>query len=205
MFLASMKQPFSMQPSWRRNGGAGFIGLLDDTRRSLVLYGAFAALRNVPQHAAWIHQVRKPQPPWLHRRCFRRAHAECARQIQGIDMLPPSVRIVDHQLHHEILGPVFLIVPLQDEAAAACFKDGDVAVKDLVETKGFVEALGQVEILAGRKGRISSVPVGTALISVSPSHDKLVTESIGYLHQRRAKRCAIEASCSRRLLLSELP
>jgi hypothetical protein len=23
-------------------------------------------------------------------------------------MLPPSIKIVDHQLHHEIFGPIFL-------------------------------------------------------------------------------------------------
>ena len=107
-------------------------------------------------------------------------------------MLPPSVKIVDHQLHHEILGPVFLIVPLQDVAAGACLKDGDVAVKDLVETKGFVEALGQIEILGRKKGADQFCPVGSALIQflllmTSWSPNRTVASIRTALHDARSR------------------
>jgi hypothetical protein len=46
---------------------------------------------------------------------------------------------------------LFLIVALQDEATGARPEDGDVAVQKLFETKRFIEAFGQIEILCGKE------------------------------------------------------
>jgi hypothetical protein len=46
---------------------------------------------------------------------------------------PPGIHVVDHELHHAVLGPFLLKVPLQDEAAGAHLEDGHFTIEDLLE------------------------------------------------------------------------
>ncbi len=56
-------------------------------------------------------------------------------------MLPPGVKIVDHELHHEVFSPLLLIMALQYEAAGARLENRNIFVE-----KGF-EAQRAIELL----------------------------------------------------------
>src|SRR4029077_5141772 len=114
----------------------------------LILHRALASLRHVPEHTTWVHHVRDAKAPRLHCRWSWRLHTELARQIYRLDVLPPCVKVIDHELHHEVLRPFLLVVTLQDEPTGASSKDGDVAVEYLFEAKCFVETPRQIEILS---------------------------------------------------------
>src|SRR5688572_2423426 len=103
-------------------------------------------------------------------------------------MLPPCVEIVDHELHHEISRPVFLIVALQDETARTCVEYGNLAIKDLVESERFIEALRLLEILCRneRTGELRSsgdfahlqfslFSKATPVVDRSVEHERCVT------------------------------
>src|SRR5438105_4542592 len=77
-----------------------------------VLYCAGAPFADVPKHSRRIEDKSDPQPPWLHGRRARRLNRESSGQIKPFNVRPPGVEIIDHQLHHKILGPVFLIMAL---------------------------------------------------------------------------------------------
>src|SRR5713226_8148164 len=91
--------------------------------RRLILHGALPALRHVPQDAAGIVDVGDAKAPGLHRRRLRVLHAEPGRKIERVEMRPPCVQVVDHELHHAVLGPLLLITALEDEAAGAGVED----------------------------------------------------------------------------------
>ncbi len=81
-----------------------------------------------------------------------------------MDVGPPRIEIIDHELHHEVFGPVFLIIQLldnpvllikalQDEAAGADAENGDPRVTEqFFEAEGFVEFFAEVEILGWEQG-----------------------------------------------------
>jgi hypothetical protein len=93
---------------------------------------------------------------------------------------PPRIEVVDHQLHHEVLGPFFLIVTLQDEPAGSGVENRDLAVENLLESERFVETFGEIEILRGyertsqlrsrRYGHFS--PRGVARVRVHPFSER---------------------------------
>ena len=74
-------------------------------------------------------------------------------------MSPPSIQVVHHELHHEILGPVFLEVSLENEAASPDPEDRHFTIQLFHKTQGFVKALGEVEVLC-RQERPSSLTAG---------------------------------------------
>jgi hypothetical protein len=113
----------------------------------------------MPQHTARISHVCHAETPRLNLRRSRRAHAELAGQIETLDVSPPCVQVVDHELHHEILGPFLLIGSLQDKPARARSKDGNVRIENLVKADRFVEPFGEFEILRGqeRAGQLAAI------------------------------------------------
>ena len=54
----------------------------------------------------------RPQAPGLDGWRAGRPYAEDLRKIEGFNVRPPGVEIVDHQLHHEVTGPVLLVIAL---------------------------------------------------------------------------------------------
>src|SRR5579862_8004723 len=116
-----------------------------------VLDDAFAPLR-MPEHTAGISQKGHAESPGLHCRWARRLYGKLIWQIQCLDVGPPRVEVVHHQLHHEIPRPVLLVMALQDESAGARTEDGHFAVEKLFESERLVKALGQVEILCRQEG-----------------------------------------------------
>ena len=123
-----------------------------------------ASLADVPKHSRWIHNISDPKAPWLHRRRSRRRDIELSRQVKRIDMPPPSVKIIDHELHHKVFCPVLLIIGLKYETAGACPEDRHISVQKFFEPQSLIEVLGRRKSLAGMNGRASSVPVGTCFI-----------------------------------------
>jgi hypothetical protein len=117
---------------------------------------------NVPKHSGGIKYISDPKAPRLHGGRLRGLNIEFSRQIKPLDMSPPIVKIIDHELHHEVTSPFFLIVALKNETAGTGAKDRHVPIKELFEAKRLVEVLGEAKSLAGRNGRASSVPLGIA-------------------------------------------
>ncbi len=101
-----------------------------------------APLRYMPQHSAGIYEVGDSKPPGLNCRPLRRLNSESPWKILAADMCPPSIEIIDHQLHHAVFGPTFVIAPLQNEPARACAENGHLAIEDLVEADRFIETPG---------------------------------------------------------------
>jgi hypothetical protein len=62
---------------------------------------------------------------------------------------PPRIEIIDHELHHKILG---LVEGRQDEAAGATAEDSNLAVENFFEAQLDVEALRSLKIFCGNEG-----------------------------------------------------
>jgi hypothetical protein len=72
---------------------------------------------------------------------------------------PPRIEVVHHKLHHEIFGPLLLIIALDDKraftrcsACADCEHRHVGAVEHFAETERLVEGLADFEIFRGQKG-----------------------------------------------------
>jgi hypothetical protein len=122
------------------------------TPYSFILNRSFGSLGDVPKNTRRIDDIGNAKAPGLHGRWFRRGDAKFCRQVEAVDMRPPGVEIVDHEVHHKILGPLLLIVALQNEAARSAVEDRYLAVEHLLEAERFVKPLGTIEILSGHKG-----------------------------------------------------
>src|SRR6516162_8927714 len=99
----------------------------------LVLYRTLAPLRDVPKYTRGIDHVCNTKSPRLHRGLSRWRHTELFRQLESIDMRPPCVEIVNHELHHEFLCPFLLKITLQYETTRTCVENSYVIIKDLIE------------------------------------------------------------------------
>lgn len=73
----------------------------------------------------------------------------CGRQ--WLMVVPPGVEVIHHQLHHEVLRPVFLVVSLQQKATAPGTEDGHFTVERLLKAKCFVEAFRQIKVFRRKK------------------------------------------------------
>lgn len=120
--------------------------------RPLILSCVLLSLRCMPEYTARIKYVGDAQAVWLHLRLLRRRDAKSARQIQAFDVLPPSVEVIDHQLQHEVLGPVLLVIPLQDESPGSGAEDSYIIIEELLESEGFVKFSGQFEVPCRHEG-----------------------------------------------------
>src|SRR5207248_3813116 len=67
----------------------------------------------MPKHSGRIDDVSHAKTPWLYGWRTRRRDMELSRQIKLHNMRPPNVKVIDHQLHHKVLSPLFLIVALK--------------------------------------------------------------------------------------------
>jgi hypothetical protein len=110
------------------------------------LYCAIAPFRYVPKHSGWIHDVSDPKAPWLHGWRARRLNVEFPGQIKRINMRPPSVEIIDHELHHEVFSPLLLILALKYETTRTGPEDRDISVKKFFEAQRLIEVPGKIEI-----------------------------------------------------------
>ena len=114
---------------------------------ALVLYCAIAPFANVPKNSGWIHDVSDPKAPWLHGRRARRLNMEFSGQVKPIDVRPPGVKIINHELHHKVFSPVLLIMALKYEAAGTGPEDRHISVKKFFEAQRFIEVLGEIKVL----------------------------------------------------------
>jgi hypothetical protein len=62
---------------------------------------------------------------------------------------PPRIEVIDHELHHKVLG---LVEGRQDEAAGAHAEHSDLAVENFFEAQFDVEALRYLKIFCGNEG-----------------------------------------------------
>jgi len=117
----------------------------------LVVSCAIAPFADVPKHSGWIKDISYPKAPWLHGGSSRRLNIELSRQIKILNMCPPSVEIIDHELHHKVLSPVLLIITLKYKTAGTGSEDRDVSVEKLFEAQRLIEALGEIKVSCGEE------------------------------------------------------
>ena len=79
-------------------------------------------------------------------------HAKLCRQVKAIDVCPPCIQVIHHQLHYELPVQILVMEVRQQEAAGACSKDGDViTVYELLQTQRFIEPCRDRTVLTGKK------------------------------------------------------
>src|SRR5690349_13049804 len=66
-------------------------------------------------------------------------------------MRPPRIEIIHHQLHHEVPGPILLIMPLENECAQPNAEDGDVSVEKFRKAERLVECAAGLEVFCGKE------------------------------------------------------
>src|SRR6202050_4568296 len=113
---------------------------------ALVLDCAIAALADVPKHSRWIPNISYPQTPRLHGRWARSRNLEFSRQIEPLEVRPPCVKIIDHELHHKVFRPFLLISALKYEAAGTGVEDRHLAVENFFETQRLIEFLREIKV-----------------------------------------------------------
>src|SRR5262245_45725044 len=106
----------------------------------------------MPEDAARIHDICDAKSPRLQGWRFRCRDAEAIWEIERFDMRPPHVEIVNHKLHHEVVGPLFLEVALQDKPTRVGLEDRNLTVENLFKAQCFVETLRKFKILCGNEG-----------------------------------------------------
>src|SRR5580692_7640355 len=106
-----------------------------------VLCGPLPSLANMPQHSGRIHDISNPKPPWLHGWRARRLYFEFSRQVKSLNVRPPGVEIIHHELHHEVLSQFLLIIALKDETAGAGPENCYISIQKFFETQRLIETL----------------------------------------------------------------
>jgi hypothetical protein len=59
---------------------------------------------------------------------------------------PPGIKIIDHELHHEVPSPVLLIPALQYETAGTGPEDRYISVKEFLEAQRLIKGLREIEV-----------------------------------------------------------
>jgi hypothetical protein len=109
------------------------------TRLKMALNGAtrpfvrIKALRltpigDVPENACGVAEVEDADPPGLHRRRLAHDSRVLVGEIQSLDVLPPGIRILDGEAHHEIARVLGDVEGLQQESEEADLKLSDLVV-----------------------------------------------------------------------------
>jgi hypothetical protein len=101
--------------------------------------------RRTPEGSATVGDA---QSPGLLRRWTQQLDAERIRQVETFEVRPPGVQVVDHQLHHAVLGPLLLETSLQYEGRPADGKNGHVAVEEFLKAERLVKRAASLEVLA---------------------------------------------------------
>lgn len=112
---------------------------------------AIASLGEMPQHASGINNVSNAKSPGLHGGWFGSWHTEAIGKIKQVDMRPPCIQVVHHQLHHEIACPIFLKMTLKQKASASRSEDGDLGIERFFEPQRLVESFGEFKVLCWQK------------------------------------------------------
>jgi hypothetical protein len=107
-----------------------------------------APLGDVPEDPRGVGDVGDAQSPGLLRRWTQQLDAERIRQVETFEVRPPGVQVVDHQLHHAVLGPLLLETSLQNEGRPADGKNGHVAVEEFLKAERLVKRAASLEVLA---------------------------------------------------------
>src|SRR5580704_10519370 len=107
-----------------------------------------APLGDVPEDPEGSATVGDAQSPGLLRRWTQQLDAERIRQVETFEVRPPGVQVVDHQLHHAVLGPLLLETSLQNEGRPADGKNGHVAVEEFLKAERLAKRAASLEILA---------------------------------------------------------
>src|SRR3954452_14611686 len=105
----------------------------------LIRWCANPPLGDVPQDPRRIDYIGNPQTPGLHCRGLRPSDSKPDREIKALDMFPPTIEIIHHQLHHAVLCPGFLKPLLQDQAGRTDSEYCYISVQEFVETEALVK------------------------------------------------------------------
>src|SRR6516164_7179452 len=94
---------------------------------SNVLISRLAIVRNVPEYARWIAQIEHSNSPRLH----LRGPTHDSRILLGkllAPVLPPGIRVVDSETHHEVPGVLGDVKRLQQESKRANLQFRDLGI-----------------------------------------------------------------------------
>lgn len=105
----------------------------------------------MPENTRRINDKSNAQTPGLERRRLWSVHTETGWQVEFLYMVPPRIKVVDHELHHEICRPFLLEAVLENEAARTNAKNCHIAIEQLFKTEYFIEAFTQSEISGRQK------------------------------------------------------
>ncbi|MEN9508165.1 MAG: hypothetical protein RLZZ621_728 [Gemmatimonadota bacterium] len=113
---------------------------------------ARTAFGDMPQDSGRIDEIGDAEPPRLYRRRFWRGNAEGSGQVERLEVCPPCIEVIHHQLHHAVLRPLLIGVGLQDESTVAGGEDRNLTVQELLEAQRFIEADTARQITGREKG-----------------------------------------------------
>ena len=68
-------------------------------------------------------------------------------KVQSHDALPPSVKVIDQDLHHRVVGPSLFIIALENEGGWPNGENHYIALKNLLEAKRLIKGTTPREIL----------------------------------------------------------
>ena len=113
-------------------------------------------IRDVPKDAGRIRQIQHAKPPGLHGRRLRHDAGVFLGELRVVDVLPPRIGVVHHEMHHEVFRELLDVVVLQEEAERA-----NLQLRDLLARPVFLEAEIGVELARDRE-----VPGGDECLQV---------------------------------------
>ena len=76
---------------------------------------------------------------------------KCLWKVQGHDVLPPIVKIIDQDLHHSVLGPGLVVIALKNERGDANGKYCYVALKHLPKAQRFIKRAAMRKVFSRQK------------------------------------------------------
>jgi len=62
-------------------------------------------------------------------------------------MLPPTIKVIDQDLHHSVLGPSLFVIALKDERGRANGEYRDVTLKHLLKAQRLIKRAAVPEVL----------------------------------------------------------
>src|SRR5205814_7381422 len=89
-----------------------------------------------------------------HTRCLSDWSSDVCSSDLSHDALPPSVKVIDQDLHHRVFGPSLFIIALENEGGWPNGENHDIALKNLLEAKGLIKGTAPREILRSEERRV---------------------------------------------------
>lgn len=107
----------------------------------------------MPENACGIAQVEDADSPRLHLRGLAHDSRVLPGEIQALDVLPPCVRVLDGQAHHEIARVLGNVEGLQQESEGAYLELCDLLVAPIDRKSEIrIELPGEFGVSGGYKG-----------------------------------------------------